>query len=95
MRGHIVQSADADESDRRADEAVERVVRMGLFRRTGECGVIWHDTTFIDLAELDEYLHDSARYARYERGTRRALLPFRHGRLISRRAIRFEVLERR
>ncbi len=95
VRGRIRQGADADERDRRADEAVARVVARGLFRRTGERGAVWHTTRFADLAELDEYLSDSARYAEYERGTRRALLPFRRGPLTMRRAIRFEVLERR
>ena len=94
VRGHLLQSADADERDARADAAVERVIARGLFRRTGERGVVWHGATFYDLSELDEFLDDSARYARYERGTRRALLPFRRGPIAMRRAIKFEVLER-
>lgn len=94
LRGHIIQSEDADERDRRSDLAIERVVSRGLFARTGERGAVWHTTRFTDLAELDEYLDDSARYAAYERGTRSALLPFRRGPMTMRRAIRFEVLER-
>ncbi|HEX9437885.1 MAG TPA: hypothetical protein VGA16_12100 [Candidatus Limnocylindria bacterium] len=94
VRGHIRQSGDADERDRSADLAVERVVARGLLRRTGERGHVWHTFRFADLAELDDYVSDSARYARYERGTRAALVPFRREPLVVRRAIRFEVLER-
>lgn len=94
VRGRILQCADADERDARADSAVARVVARGLFSRTGERGVVWHDARFGDLAELDEYLRDSARYCGYERGTRAALLRFRAGPLTMRRAIKFEVLER-
>ncbi len=94
VRGRILQSEDADERDGRADAAVERVVARGLFRRTGERGAVWHTFRFADLAALDDYVGDSARYERYEGGTRDALLPFRRGPLTVRRAIRFEVLER-
>jgi hypothetical protein len=94
IRGGIHQTEDADERDRRSDAAVERAVALGLFRRTGERGLVWHTTTFADLAELDEYVSDSARYSAYDRGTRRALLPFRQGPLAWRRPIKFEVLER-
>lgn len=94
IRGHILQSEDADERDRRSDVAIGRVVSRGLFARTGERGAVWHTTRFVDLAELDEYLDDSARYAAYVRGTRNALLPFRRGPIMMRRAIKFEVLER-
>lgn len=95
IRGHIVQTADAEERDRRSDLAVERVVARGLFRRTGDAGVVWHTSRFADLEELDGYLSDSARYEDYEGATRRALLPFRRGPITMRRAIRFEILERR
>lgn len=94
VRGRIRQTADADERDRKADQATERVIARGLFRRTGERGVIWHTTRFADLEELDEYLDDSARYAEYERGTRRALVPFRDGPITMRRAVKFDVLAR-
>lgn len=94
VRGRLIQSADADFRDGRADVAVERVIASGLFRRTGERGAVWHGATFVDLAELDDYLSDSSRYARYERGTRQALLPLRSGPIRMRRAIKFEVLER-
>lgn len=92
-RGRIAQSADADERDAASDSAVDRVVRDGLFRRRGS-GHLWHLSRFADLAELDAYLSDSARYSGYERGTRRALTPFRRGPLDLRRAIKFEVLQR-
>jgi hypothetical protein len=94
VRGRVLQSDDADMRDGRSDDAVERVVRAGLFRRTGERGRLWHSATFVDLAELDDYLDDSARYASYEGATRRALVPFRDGPIRMRRAIKFEVLER-
>ena len=73
---------------------MERVISRGLFRRTGERGVVWHRATFAELSELDEYVSDSGRYSSYERGTRMALIPFRRGPLTMRRAIKFELLER-
>lgn len=94
VRGGLRQSRDGDERDRRADLAVARAVALGLFRRSGERGVLWHSTSFADLEDLDAYVGDSARYERYAPGTRRALLPFRRGPLSFRRAIKFEVLER-
>lgn len=92
-RGRIVQSADADDRDAASDAAVDRVVRDGLFRRRGS-GHLWHSSRFADLAELNRYLSDSARYSGYERGTRRALIPFRRGPFDLRRAIKFELLQR-
>ncbi|MBM4434146.1 MAG: hypothetical protein FJ028_03365 [Chloroflexi bacterium] len=94
VRGGLRQSGDGDARDARADRAVERAVRLGLFRRSGERGLVWHSTSFADLDELDAYVSDSARYAEYTAGTRRALLPLRRGPISYRRAIRFEVLER-
>lgn len=94
VRGGLRQTGDADERDRRADAAVGRAVASRLFERTGERGLVWMSTSFADLAELDDYVNDSARYAAYVPGTRRALLPFRNGRMSYRRAIKFEVLER-
>lgn len=94
VRSRLLQCPDADERDRRSDLAVARVVARGLFRPVGH-GVVWHSSTFVDLAELDEYVEDSARYCAYERGTRRALVPFRRVPITMRRAIKFEVLERR
>lgn len=94
VRGRLRQSADADERDHRADLALARAVRLGLYRRGGERGRVWHRTSFADLDELDAYLRDSGRYARYAPGTRRALLPLRRGPIAYRRAIKFEVLER-
>lgn len=93
VRAHLHQCEDAEERDRRADAAIDRVVARGLFEH-GETGRVWHDSRFVDLAELDEYVNNSARYCEYERGTRRALIPFKRGPLTMRRAIKFEVLER-
>ena len=94
VRARVVQSVDADTRDGHADEAIERVIREGLFRRTGERGRLWHGATFADLAQLDDYLDETARYARYEGGTRRALVRFRDGPIRMRRAIKFEMFER-
>ena len=94
VRGRIMQSADADHRDVSADAAVERVLARGLFRRTGERGVVWHAVSFGDLKEFDDYLADTSRYSRYEPGTRRALLPFKEGPIRMKRAIKFEMLER-
>jgi len=93
VRAYLRQCEDAEERDRRADAAVVRVVERGLFQR-GETGRVWHGSRFADLAELDDYVNDSARYCDYERGTRRALIPFKRGPLTMRRAIKFEVLAR-
>jgi hypothetical protein len=94
VRGHLRQTADADMRDRRADEAVERVVRRGLFAR-GRRGYVWYASRFEDLDEFDAYANDSSRYGgMYARGTRRALLPFRRGPLVMRRATKFELLRR-
>jgi hypothetical protein len=93
VRAFLTQSADADQRDARSDAAVARTVAEGLFRHvTG--GRVWHDTRMGDLAALDAYAEENARYAGYERGTRGALIPFRRGPLTMRRAIKFEVLER-
>ena len=93
VRAYLRQSADADTRDERADAAVERVVARGLFRHVDD-GMVWHTSLIGDLAELDAYVKDNARYAGYERDARRALIPYRMGPLTMRRAIRFEVLER-
>ncbi len=94
VRGHIHQSEDADARDTRSDGAVRKVIALGLYRSTGTRGVVWHRTRYSSLAEMDEYLSDSARYGGYERGTRQALIPFRRGPIDMRRAIKFELLER-
>ncbi len=93
VRARLVQCPDADLRDARSDSSVARVLKAGLYRpvRTGH---LWHSTRFGDLAELDAYVQDSARYCDYEKGTRAKLLPFRAGPFDVRRAICFEVLER-
>ena len=94
VRAYLRQSADADQRDARSDAAIARVVADGLYRHITS-GRVWHDVRMGDLAALDRYTEENARYAGYERGTRRALIPFRRGPLTMRRAIKFEVLERR
>jgi hypothetical protein len=93
VRTTLVQTEDADDRDGRADDAVETVIRRGLFRPL-EDGYVWHVTAMGDLAALDDYVDENARYARYERGGRARLAPFREGPLDMRRAIKFQVLER-
>lgn len=93
VRARLRQSASADARDDRADTSVDRLVRAGLYRVV-RSGHVWHSIRFADLADLDAYVRDSARYGAYERGTRPKLLPFRGGPLDLRRAIGFEVLER-
>lgn len=94
VRAVLDQCPDADERDALSDRAVERTAAEGLYRRD-ESGVVWHSSRFRDLRELDAYINDSSRYCGYERGARRALLPFRRGPLTMRRAIKFELLERK
>jgi hypothetical protein len=92
VRAHLRQSEDADRRDARADSAVDRAVRLGLFRPV-ERGIVWHTSHIGDLADLDAYVDDSARYAGYD-GARRALAPFRSGPIAMRRAIKFALLDR-
>lgn len=93
VRAHLRQSEDADHRDAMADRAVATVKEAGLFRHL-EGGRVWHDTVMGDLTDLDEYARESARYDGYVRGERRKLLPYRRDRLVMRRAVKFEVLER-
>ncbi len=93
VRGLILQSKDADERDARSDEAIAQIVAEGVFRPI-RSGHLWFDARFADLAALDAYVRESGRYDRYAPGTRRALLPFRDGAFVTRRAIRFTVFER-
>lgn len=92
VRAYLRQCPDTDERDARADRAVAQLIGEGALMpvRTGR---VWHSSRFVDLRELDGYVRDSGRYCEYERGTRRALLPFRKGPLFMRRAIRFAVLK--
>jgi hypothetical protein len=92
--GFLRQSEDADMRDARADEAIGLILASSAFRRI-DGGRIWHETVMGDLSDLDAYVADNARYDDYERGTRSALLPFRRGPLTMRRAIKFDVLQRR
>jgi len=93
VRGRLEQTAETNADDAAADRAVERVLAEGLFRRA-RAGCLWFRTTYRDLAELDAYLVESARFSRYPPATRRALLPFRKGPIHARRALKFDVLER-
>lgn len=94
VRARLRQCPDADMRDERASDAVRRVVGAGLYRQV-RTGHLWHSTRFPDLRALDAYVSDSSRYCEYEEGTRAKLVPFRRGPFDVRRAITFELLERR
>lgn len=93
VRARLIQCPDADLRDQRSDQALDHVLKAGIFRLL-RAGHLWHSTRFPDLVELDAYVNDSARYCAYEKGTRAKLLPFRDGPFDVRRSIGFRVLER-
>ena len=83
-------------NDRASDDAVIEAVREGLFRR-GRRGRFWHPVPFTNLTELRRYLSEHLRFVHrakwvVDESTRRrhSAEPF-----VIRRAVRFEVLERR
>ncbi|HEV8536045.1 MAG TPA: hypothetical protein VGR87_10075 [Candidatus Limnocylindria bacterium] len=83
-------------NDRASDRAVAAVVREGLFRSRRR-GRFWHRVHFAGLAGLQDYLDDHLRFVHRVRwkvdpATRRRL---RHEPFVIRRAVRYEVLERR
>jgi hypothetical protein len=83
-------------SDRASDRAVSRVVREGLFRR-GDQGRFWHRVPFESLAELRQYLSEHLRFAKRADWTVDAATRRRHAQepFAIRRAVRYELLERR
>jgi hypothetical protein len=83
-------------NDRASDAAIARVVRDELFRRDRPRR-FWHRVPFASLAELRQYLSEHLRFAKradwtVDAATRRryANAPF-----VIRRAVRYELLERR
>ena len=93
VRGRLAGSSESERDDIAADEAVQSLVDAGLLRTVAR-GHLWHATTFASLAEVDDYVRDGRRFDRYERGARAALIPFRRGPIVARRALKFEVLQR-
>jgi hypothetical protein len=83
-------------NDAASDRAVAGVVRDGLFRRRRH-GRFWHRVPFDDLAALVQYLRDHLRFEHranwtVDAATRRRI---RDDRFTIRRAVRYELLDRR
>jgi hypothetical protein len=83
-------------NDRVSDQSVARVVREGLFRRRRH-GRFWHRVPFDDLAGLGQYLREHLRFVHRPKwavdpATRRRI---KDERFTIRRAVRYELLERR
>jgi hypothetical protein len=83
-------------NDAASDRAVSRVVREGLFKR-GLHGRFLHRVPFDDLAGLVQYLREHLRFAHrakwtVDAATRRRI---KDERFTIRRAVRYELLERR
>jgi hypothetical protein len=82
-------------NDRASDEAVDRVVREGLFKRRRR-GRFWHLVPFLNLAALRLYLSEHLRFVHRAKWVVQAATRRRHAKepFVIRRAVRFEVLER-
>ncbi|HEX2647854.1 MAG TPA: hypothetical protein VHO95_11560 [Candidatus Dormibacteraeota bacterium] len=83
-------------SDRWSDNAVAQVVRERLFKRRRR-GRFWHRVPFGSLTELREYLSEHLRFVHranwvVDAATRRR---YANEEFVIRRAVRYEVLERR
>ena len=83
-------------NDRHSDGAVARVVREGLFRRRRH-GRFWHRVPFDDLAALVQYLREHLRFVHRAEWTVKATTRrrIRDDRFTIRRAVRYELLDRR
>jgi hypothetical protein len=83
-------------NDRASDRAVARVVRGGIFRRRRH-GRFWHRVPFDTLAELRRYLREHLRFVTRADWSADAATRRRHANepFVIRRAVRFELLERR
>jgi hypothetical protein len=83
-------------NDRISDRAVARVVRDGLFRRRRH-GRFWHRVPFDDLAGMVEYLREHLRFVHRARWSVDAATRTRikDDRFTIRRAVRYELLDRR
>lgn len=83
-------------NDRASDHAVVQVVREGLFRRRRR-GRFWHPVPFTNLTELRRYLSEHLRFVHRAKWVVDVATRRRHSAepFVIRRAVRFEVLERR
>jgi hypothetical protein len=83
-------------NDRISDRAIARVVREGLFERRRH-GRFWHRVPFDDLSGLVQYLREHLRFAHRARWSVDAAMRRRikNDRFAIRRAVRFELLDRR
>lgn len=83
-------------NDRVSDRAVARVVREGFFKRRRK-GWFWHRVPFDDLAGLVQYLREHLRFVHRARWNVNAAARRRikDERFTIRRAVRYELLERR
>src|SRR6266852_4227022 len=83
-------------ADRRSDRAIARVVGARLFRRRRR-GRFWHRVPFDSLAELRQYLAEHLRFVHRAKWVVDAATRKRHSNepFVIRRAVRYEILERR
>src|SRR4029077_3420402 len=82
-------------NDRASDEAVDRVVREGLFKRRRR-GRFWHLAPFVNLAALRRYLAEHLRFVHRAKWVVEAAMRRRHATepFVIRRAVRYELLDR-
>lgn len=92
VRTTIQRDVDADHTQ--ADDAVGRAVKCGLFAPLSS-GVLWYESRFEDLEDLDTYLSGGEHACEDTDGWHARLAPYRGGPLALRRAAKFQVLVRR
>lgn len=82
-------------NDRASDEAVDRVVGEGLFKRRRR-GRFWHLAPFVNLAALRRYLSEHLRFVHRAKWVVEAATRRRHATdpFVIRRAVRYELLDR-
>jgi hypothetical protein len=82
-------------NDRASDEAVDRVVNDGLFKRRRR-GRFWHFVPFVNFAALRRYLAEHLRFVHRAQWVVDAATRRRHATepFVIRRAVRYELLER-
>jgi hypothetical protein len=82
-------------NDRASDEAVDHVVREGLFKRRRR-GRFWHLAPFVNLAALRRYLSEHLRFVHRAKWVVEAATRRRHATepFVIRRAVRYELLDR-
>jgi hypothetical protein len=82
-------------NDRASDEAIDRVVHEGLFKRRRR-GRFWHLAPFVNFATLRRYLSEHLRFVHRAHWVVDAATRRRHAKepFVMRRAVRYEILER-